>query len=144
MVVNPAPSAPPVATYEAAPKWQSPFTLAVLSWLGPFLGLASIFPIWKMVEPVVNIFAKGVGVTGQAFGRVWWIGGFCLLLLIFLTVMQLRRLAKNELRKAFISRMGIERFWATYYAGKDSYWEVSPVPRKNALLQQADALDRSH
>lgn len=52
-----------------------------------------------MVEPVVNIFAKGAGVTGQAFGRVWWIGGFCLLLLIFLTVMQLRRPAKNELRR---------------------------------------------
>lgn len=97
VVVNPDPSAPPVATYEAAPKWRSPFTLAVLSWLGPFLGLASIFPVWKIMEPVVNIFAKGV--AGRASGRVWWVAGFCLLFLIFLTVMWLRRLAKNELRQ---------------------------------------------
>ena len=43
---------------------------------------------------------------------------------------------KERVATAVVPRMGIERFWATYYAGKDSCRELSAVPRKNALLHK--------
>lgn len=37
------------ARYTPEPKWRSPFTLAVLSWISVIIGILSLIPIRKMV-----------------------------------------------------------------------------------------------
>lgn len=99
VVVNPVPSTPPSATYEAVPKWRSPFTQSVLSWLGLFVGLASVFPLWKLLEPIFSLFAKGLVPTEPSSGQAWWFGAFGLLLMILAVALWLRRLTKYQLRQ---------------------------------------------
>ena len=47
------------ASYDAVPKWRSPVTQGVLSWVGLVLGLAGVFPLWKVVQPLYYLFPKG-------------------------------------------------------------------------------------
>lgn len=44
------------ARYEAVPKWRSPFTLAVLTWIGTVLAVLACFPIWGIVKSIRELF----------------------------------------------------------------------------------------
>ncbi len=101
VVINPAPSTPAVAKYDykAVPKWRSPFTQGILSWLGLALGLAGVFPFWKSVQPIFRPFMNGFGVPGQGSAPSWWLGLWLLLVFLFAIVWSLRSLTKLRLRK---------------------------------------------
>ena len=99
MVVNPPLDTPPVATYEAVPMWRSPLTLAVLSWIGLVLALLGIFPIWKLVDAVLDLIVRGHTLSAQGATQHWWGVAFGLLVVVFAVVIELRRVAKYELRK---------------------------------------------
>ncbi|QWW20208.1 hypothetical protein I6B53_03680 [Schaalia sp. 19OD2882] len=99
VVLNAAPSAPPSATYEAVPKWRSPFTQGVLSWLGLVLGLVGVFPLWKVLRPVFQLFRMGLDLSEPRGGQHWWFWVFIAIFLMFVSVMSLRRLTKFQLRR---------------------------------------------
>ena len=51
VVVNHSPDTAPIATYEAVPKWRSPITQALLSWVG-LLALHNWGCSWGLNPPV--------------------------------------------------------------------------------------------
>lgn len=99
VVVSPVLSSPVSATYEAVPKWRSPFTQGVLSWLGLALGLAGVFPLWKMLQPVLSFFNTGLNAPASNSDQIWWIWLFILLFFLLIAVIALRHLAELQLRK---------------------------------------------
>lgn len=98
VVVNPVPSEHLQACYEAVPKWRSPFTQGVLSWLGLLLGLAGLFPLWKVLAPILQVHKMGLGALSQAVRQEWWLLVFAALFLLFVLIVSLRRMTKHELR----------------------------------------------
>lgn len=114
LVVNPAPNDPPLAayTYEVVPKWRSPFTQGVLSWLGLVLGLAGLFPLRKVLQLVLNLFREGLAAPAQGLGQYWWFWALMLVFVMFVLIMELRRLAKLQLRKPLFAG------WALSGAGR--------------------------
>lgn len=86
------------ALYDAVPKWRSPVTQGVISWVGLVLGLVGVFPLWKVMQPLYYLFSKGSAAQATESGREVW--AFCLMVivLVFCLVMALRRLVKNQLR----------------------------------------------
>nr|DAN87390.1 MAG TPA: hypothetical protein [Caudoviricetes sp.] len=86
------------ATYEAIPKWRSPFTQAVLTWIGLFTGLASLVPLGKILAPVIDLLRLGsLGTAGQASGIVA-IFAFFVLVVITAITFSMRSVAKKQLR----------------------------------------------
>lgn len=97
VVVNQPPEAPPVATYEAVPKWRSPFTQGLLSWAGVIIGLMSLFPLWKLLQPVLGLFtSEPEGDPGSP--NIAWLVAFLVLVLVLVLIFYLRYLTKGQLR----------------------------------------------
>ena len=46
------------AIYTPEPVWRSPITMALLTWIGFFISLIGIFPLYKTFEPVINLFTN--------------------------------------------------------------------------------------
>ena len=44
------------ANYDPEPKWRSPFTLAVLTWISTIIAIVGIFPFAKIVKSIVCFF----------------------------------------------------------------------------------------
>lgn len=42
--------------YDPEPKWRSPFTLAVLTWISTIIAIVGIFPFAKIVKSIVCFF----------------------------------------------------------------------------------------
>lgn len=105
VVVHP-PSPPPSAaerqaTYEAVPKWRSPFTQAVLGWIALVLGVVSIFPFWKMIQPLVDVGngdSSGL-LNGSSYVWTWVVAVVILLLAVTLS---LRRIATRQTRHPLV------------------------------------------
>lgn len=95
---RPESSEPPKASYDAVPKWRSPLTQAVLSWIGLVLGIFGILPIWKLVKPFLDLLwhQRIAPITGGYF--VIWIVILVIFVAMFSLVGTLRRLTKRELR----------------------------------------------
>ena len=49
--------------YSAVPKWRSPLTLSVLTWIGTLTGVSSLFPLWKAASPVISLLPPQLGGT---------------------------------------------------------------------------------
>lgn len=97
VVVNPPPDVPPSATYEAVPKWRSPFTQGVLSWAGAIIGLVSLFPLGKFLQAVLGLFTSGPeGVSGSP--SLAWLVASLVLVLVVVLIIKLRRVTKAQLR----------------------------------------------
>lgn len=112
VVINPSPTVPSPATYEAVPKWRSPFTQGVLSWLGLILGLAGVFPLWRVLQPVLQLFRTGLGEPESGPGGNYW---FWVLIVVFAMLVLdiwLRRLTKLQLRQPLFGG------WALSGAGR--------------------------
>ena len=57
VVINSSvPSEPVAPNYEAVPKWRSPITLGILTWLGIGLALLALFPIGDVLKPISSVF----------------------------------------------------------------------------------------
>lgn len=102
VVVNPPPVEPAAASYGAVPRWRSPFTLGLLSWAGLVLGLFSLFPLWKVFEPLLDLLGSGSGDVTGGNAQMAWLAGFVATVLLLVLVCGLRRITKYQLRKPLI------------------------------------------
>jgi len=99
VVVNPPPDVQPEATYEAVPKWRSPFTQALLSWAGLIIGLMSLFPLWKVVQPTLELLRPGSSGVLNRNAIIAWLTTFLVLILVFALIFSLRSVTNGQLRK---------------------------------------------
>lgn len=67
--------------------------------MGLLLGLAGIFPFWKVVQPVLNLVSGRFDLLKTGFGQNWWFGVLSMILIALVGVLSLRRLAKFQLRQ---------------------------------------------
>jgi len=102
VVVNPSADIVPTATYEAVPKWRSPITQALLSWVGLLVGLMSLFPLWKVFQPAIDLLHSGPGRASDGGAFVIWSIVFLILILILGLVLSLRHVTSGQLRKPLI------------------------------------------
>lgn len=102
VVVNSGPSEPASASYEAVPRWRSPFTLAVLSWIGLLVGLIGLLPLWKLVQPILEVLGPKENGGQDGSASIGWVAAFCILALILVLVLDLRRIARSQLRQPLI------------------------------------------
>lgn len=102
VVVNPLPGDPPSATYEAVPKWRSPITQALLSWAGLIIGLLSLFPLWKLIQPVLELLRSGPEGVPNNRANIMWLLTFLFLFLVLVLVLSLRHVTSGQLRKPLI------------------------------------------
>lgn len=102
VVVNPLPNELPSANYEAVPKWRSPWTQALLSWASLIVGLLSLFPLWKLVQPALELIKSGPGGIESGSAQLVWLTIFLVLVLVMILVLSLRRVTKAQLRKPLI------------------------------------------
>ncbi len=102
LIVNHSPDTAPIASYEAVPKWRSPITQALLSWLGLFVGLMSLFPLLKIGQLAVDLFRSGPRQVSGGDGFITWPIVLLVLILVLIVVLSLRRVTSGQLRKPLI------------------------------------------
>lgn len=102
VVVNPTPNDPPSATYEVIPKWRSPFTQALLSWIGLIIGLFSLFPLWKLVQSALELLRSIPEGAPNGSANTIWLLAFLVLALVLALVLSLRRVTSGQLRKPLV------------------------------------------
>lgn len=125
VVVNLQDTASSVATYESVPKWRSPATQGFLGWAEFIVGVLSLFPFWKILEPILSPLsraANGFRVSGVSSAAQGDKANFpyllpCMFALVllaglFIVISGLRKIAKFQLRKPLIPG------WAVSGAGK--------------------------
>lgn len=98
LIVKQSPTTPPAATYEPIPRWRSPFTLALLTWAALIIGVLSLLPLWKIVQPILWLFRSDSESLASMESIGIWVGIFIALVLVFMSVVSMRRLTKYELR----------------------------------------------
>lgn len=92
--------------YEAVPIWRSPITMGILSWISTIIGLAQLFPLYKIIEPLIDIFIKNESDVSSGNNAVY-VFAFLVLLTIFITAMGLRSIAKNQTRHPLFKNYAI-------------------------------------
>ena len=86
------------ARYEGVPKWRSPFTLAVLTWIGAVLAVLACFPLWGIVKGVCELFVVRDFTEVKYF--ILWNFLFLVILIIFGSlIVRLWRMAETETRR---------------------------------------------
>ena len=83
------------ASYEVTPRWRSPITLAVLSWISVILAFSSVIPIVKFIF----ICIAHALTSNAVFPCVW---SFLIIWLIITPLILLRKIAKDQLRYPLI------------------------------------------
>jgi len=85
------------ASYTPEPKWRSPITMAILTWISVIIGIISIFPISQIAKSFMNVLGGNIqslsisGINTYLF----FVIGLMLLLVITIT---LRRITKKQTR----------------------------------------------
>ncbi|GAA1420646.1 hypothetical protein GCM10009615_09970 [Corynebacterium durum] len=115
IVVNSSkPSESVEASYEAVPKWRSPVTLGVLTWVSIGLGVLAFFPIRDILKPVFGFlfsFPRDYEVEGYQYYNSRLI--FILAIIVLaVPIMLLLNIARNQIRKPLCFS------WAINGAGK--------------------------
>lgn len=85
------------ATYTPEPKWRSPFTLAVLSWISVIIGILSLIPIGKIFISALN-FLNGNSQTVSNFLVKAYFVFFIILEVLFFIFIRCRRIIKRQVR----------------------------------------------
>lgn len=85
------------ATYTPEPKWRSPFTLAVLSWISVIIGILSLIPIGKIFISALNIL-KGNFQAASNFPIQAYLTASIVLAFIFVIFLSFRRIVKKQIR----------------------------------------------
>lgn len=97
------------ANYDPEPKWRSPFTLAVLTWISTIIAIVGIFPFAKIVKSIVCFFrgmnGNTISLDMQKYSIIFII--FVFLFLIFFT---LRRIAKKQTRHSLFFNFAISGY----------------------------------
>lgn len=94
------------ALYESVPIWRSPITMGILSWISVIIGVAQLFPLYKIIEPLIDIFIKNESDVSSGNNAVY-VFAFLVLLTIFITAMGLRSIAKNQTRHPLFKNYAI-------------------------------------
>ena len=85
-----------VAKYKPEPIWRSPITMAILSWIGFFISLMGIFPLFKIFEPVINLLTdKSIELNSN---NIIYSVIFGIIILVLVIVIWLRSITKKETR----------------------------------------------
>lgn len=85
-----------VATYTSKPVWRSPITMAILSWLGFFISLIGIFPLYKIFEPVISLFtSKSIKINPN---NSIYLVILVVIMLVLIIIIWLRSITKKETR----------------------------------------------
>ena len=85
-----------VASYISEPVWRSQITIGILTWIGFILALIDFFPMYKIVEPVINLITnKSIKVDSNniIYGIV-----FLVIMLFLVLIVWLRSITKKETR----------------------------------------------
>ena len=94
------------ALYESVPIWRSPITMGILSWISVIIGVAQLFPLYKIIEPLIDIFIKNESDVSSGNNAVY-VFALLVLLTIFITAMGLRSIAKNQTRHPLFKNYAI-------------------------------------
>ena len=94
-----------VALYTPEPVWRSPITMAILSWTGFIISLIGLFPLYKIVEPLINLITKesikanlNNSIKADSNNSIIYFIIFSVILILFGLVMFLRSITKKETR----------------------------------------------
>ena len=85
-----------VASYTPEPVWRSPITMALLTWIGFFVSFIGIFPLYKIFEPVINLFTNKsikMNPNNSMYSVI-----FIVIMLILVMIIWLRSITKKETR----------------------------------------------
>lgn len=85
------------ATYTPEPKWRSPFTLAVLSWISVIIGILGLIPSGKIFVNAINLL-KGNSQAVSDFPIQVYLMVFIILVFLFVLFFSLRRIVKKQIR----------------------------------------------
>lgn len=85
------------AQYDPEPIWRSPLTLAILTWISVIVGIVGIFPLYKVVQPIFDLF-RGVRQPLQNYDNQIYCIIWITTMLIFIFFLSLRRITKKETR----------------------------------------------
>ncbi|MFB9278672.1 hypothetical protein [Cohnella cellulosilytica] len=86
------------AKYTPVPTWRSPFTMAVLTWISFTIAIGGLLPIGiKIVKSGLNVF-NGTLKASVGF-EIWiYLTVFAMLIILFVVILSLRRIAKSQTR----------------------------------------------
>ena len=83
------------ANYDPEPKWRSPFTLAVLTWISTIIAIVGIFPFAKIVKSIVCFFrgmnGNTISLDMQKYSII-----FIIFVFLFLIFLHLEELLKSK------------------------------------------------
>ncbi|WLD76415.1 hypothetical protein QU661_00800 [Mogibacterium neglectum] len=85
------------ATYKAEPKWRSPFTIAVLSWISVIIGILSLIPIGKIFISALNLLKGNFQAVSNFSVQVYLIF-LIILVFLFVVFLSFRRIVKKQIR----------------------------------------------
>lgn len=97
------------AKYTPEPKWRSPFTLAVLSWISVIIGILGLFPFSRILTNAIDIL-KGNLQTVLNFPLQTYLIIFVILVFLFVLFFSLRRIAKKQIRIPLILNYAISGY----------------------------------
>jgi len=106
VVNNMATSHENTANYEAEPIWRSPFTMAVLSWIGLALGIAGLLPLGKIVKRGIDLFSAGDMHSTSVIPLI----AFGILFVLCIICWSMRRITKNQTRHPLFFNFAISGY----------------------------------
>ena len=93
------------AKYTPEPKWRSPFTLAVLSWISVIIGILGLFPVGKILANVLSLFKGNVQAVLD-----FPVQTYSVIFVVFILFFSLRRIAKKQIRVPLILNYAINGY----------------------------------
>lgn len=96
------------AIYTPEPVWRSPITMALLTWIGFFISLIGIFPLYKTFEPVINLFTNKsikMNPNNSIYSVI-----LVVIMLVLIIIIWLRNITKRETRHPLFFNYAISGF----------------------------------
>lgn len=97
-----------VATYTPEPVWRSPITMAILSWMGVFISLIGILPLYKTFKPIINLLTNNS--VRMDTDNSMYLVIFAGIMLVLIIVLWLRSITKKETRHPLLFNYAISGF----------------------------------
>lgn len=97
------------AKYTPEPRWRSPLTLAVLSWISVIIGILGLVPGGKILAIALSFF-KGNVQEMLDFPVQTYLVFFIIFALLFILFFSLRRIAKKQIRIPLILNYAISGY----------------------------------
>lgn len=98
-----------MANYNPEPKWRSPFTLAVLTWISIIIAIVGMFPIVKIVKSIAYFFSgmnrNAISLDIQKYSVI-----IIIFVFLFSILFALRRIAKKQTRHPLFFNFAISGY----------------------------------